>query len=339
MFTRRAFVATAAVTIASGRAAAQTSGDLVVNWTPGVNGVNFKTYFVDSFDHPDATRIIELFDGPRFTQMIANRRAPTFDVGVFTNVTIPLVSRSKLAAPLDKARIPSLADVDPAIATTGGLSTPIAYGCWGIAYDARRVKVPIESWADLLRDDLKGHVSAPNITYSSSVCSLDALASLKGGSLQAPSAGFEAMRQIRLSGPGLWEQDGIAVGWLKSGEIWATPFNGAQILALMQRPDAENLRFVVPKDGGYYLGFNAIKVANAPHPDRADRFIDHILSLPVQSAYGQGGAGRPVNVKAACSEAVERAIPPVSKLRQLDWDYLSNNREAISDAWNKAVNS
>ncbi|WP_204328416.1 hypothetical protein, partial [Stenotrophomonas maltophilia] len=61
-----------------------------------------------------------------------------------------------------------------------------------------------------------------------------------------PEAGLEGMRQVRLSGPGLWEQESIAVGWLKTGEVLATPIYSGNALALLDDPDVKDLRFVVP---------------------------------------------------------------------------------------------
>ncbi|HVY59811.1 MAG TPA: extracellular solute-binding protein [Xanthobacteraceae bacterium] len=313
-------------------------GQLVATWSPGASGANFKKSFADTFKQAEV-RIIGQYDGPRLTQMQANRSSPTVDIAVFTNVTTPLVMRSDLISPLDVKKIPNLSKVDPKTAFSNHLGAPVTYGCWGILYNAERVKTPIESWGDLLRADLKGHVSTANVTYSSSLCTVDALARLHGGSVKSPERGLEMIRQIRLSGPGLWDQDNIAFGWLKTGELWATPCNSAQLQHLLRDPDIPKLKFVAPKEGGYYLGFNVVKVANAPHPDLADQFINHMLDAQWQALLPKVGNTRPTNVDVAVPPAVAELVPPAANLHDLDWDYLAKNRRQLTNEWDRIVNA
>ena len=328
----------ALLALASNRATFAADEQLVATWSAGASGATFKKSFVDTFKEA-SVRIIGQYDGPRLTQMQANRSSPTTDIAVFTNVTTPLVMRSGLISPLDVHKIPNLAKVDPKVAFANKLGAPVTYGCWGILYNADRVKTPIKSWGDLLRADLKGHVSTPNVTYSSSLCTLDALAALKGGSVKTPERGLEMIRQIRLSGPGLWDHDNIAFGWIKTGELWATPCNSAQLQRLLRDPDIPQLKFVTPKEGGYYLGFNVVKVAHGPHPDLADRFINHMLDAQWQAGLTKFGNTRPTNIDVAVPPAVAKLVPPAAELHDLDWDYLAKNRKQLTDAWDRIVNA
>lgn len=344
MITRRYFGkgllagGSALLALKASREAFAADEELVASWSPGASGANFKKSFVDTFKEA-GVRIIGQYDGPRLTQMQANRGSPTADIAVFTNVTTPLVMRSGLVRPLDVGKIPNLAKIDPKITFANKLGAPVTYGCWGILYNAERVKPPIESWGDLLRADLKGHVSTPNVTYSSSLCTLDALAALKGGSVKSPDRGLEMIRQIRLSGPGLWDHDNIAFGWIKTGELWATPCNSAQLQQLLLDPDIPKLKFVTPKEGGYYLGFNIVKVANGPHPDLADRFINHMLDAQWQAILAKVGNTRPTNVDVIVPPSLAELVPPAAQLRELDWEYLAKNRKQITDEWDRIVNA
>ncbi|WP_027554189.1 PotD/PotF family extracellular solute-binding protein [Bradyrhizobium sp. Cp5.3] len=311
---------------------------LSVSWYPGVLGANFRRSFLDTFADKDRVVVTESFDSPRFTQMQASRARPNTDVAAFIDVLMPLVARSGLVAKLDPVRIPNLANVDPALMIWDSFAVPAAYGSWGIVYNAKRVSKPIVSWADLLRDDLKGRVTHPNVTYNSSIYSLDALASLASGGLRSPEAGMKAIRQIRLSGPGLWEQDSVAIGWLKTEEIWATPYFSGSVLALMQDKDVPDLKFVVPSEGGYAVPLNITKAASAPNDPMADRFIDHVLSDAAQSAWTQNGRTRPANRNVPVPAEIAEATPEISKLRRIDWNYFSQNRSALVASWNDVVN-
>ncbi|NLC35405.1 MAG: extracellular solute-binding protein [Alcaligenaceae bacterium] len=310
-----------------------------VGWYPGLLGSNFKRSYLDTYEYASTVKLVESFDNARFTQMQANRNRPNLHVGVFTDVLLPLIARSGLVAPLDVKKIPNLADFDPnVVRPVGEFAAPVTYGSWGIAYNSKYVKEPIRGWADLLRDDLKGHVSSPNITYNSSVYTLDAMASLKGGSLRDPVAGMELLHQIRKSGPGLWDQESIAVGWMKTGEIWATPYFSGNVLAMQRDPDLADLRFCLPEEGTYSLPMSVTRVVNPTGGDAPEAFINHMFGVEAQEAFARIGGGRPVNVKAKVPADVAALVPPAQDLKTLDWEYFAEHRAAIVDQWRQIVN-
>ncbi|WP_171523501.1 ABC transporter substrate-binding protein, partial [Acinetobacter baumannii] len=67
--------------------------------------------------------------------------------------------------------------------------------------------------------------------------------------------------------------------------VLATPIYSGNALALLDDPDVKDLRFVVPDEGGYVVPNNLVKLARCPNPEGADRFIDHMLGEPAQSAW------------------------------------------------------
>ncbi len=333
-----AAAAASAAALAPSLALAQAQ-EIAVGWYPGLLGGNFRKGFLDTFADAGSVKVIESWDNPRFTQMQANRNQPNLHVAIFLDVLLPIVARSGLIGELSAAQIPNLVDVDPRVQSAAGkFAVPATYGSWGIAYNAKHVKKPVTSWADLLRDDLKGHVSSPNVTYNSSIYTLDALSALKGGSLKSPQAGLEAMHQIRRGGPGLWDQESIAVGWLKTGEIWATPYFSGNVLAMMKDPDLADLKFAIPSEGAYAVSLNITRVKNATGGATPEAFINHMLSVPAQETWARVGGGRPVNAKAAVPREVAETVPTANRLRRVDWDYYAANRTAVVDQWNKVVN-
>ena len=334
---RRALLASAAGLPFASAAVGQ-EPKLAVSWYPGLLGANFRRSFLDTFAEKDKVQVTEAWDSPRFTQMQASRSRPNVDVAAFIDVLLPIVTRSGVLAKLDATAIPNLAKVDPALLIWDGFAVPAAYGSWGIVYNSRHVTTPIRSWGDLLRADLKGHVTHPNITYNSAIYSLDALARLGGGDLRSSEAGMRAIRQIRTSGPGLWEQESVAVGWLKTQEIWATPYFSGNVLALMSDPDLKDLRFVVPDEGAYAVPLNVTKVANSPNPALADRFINHLLSPEAQAPWIVNGRSRPANREIPVPADVAASVPEISKLKRIDWDYFAQNRSALVSSWNEIVN-
>lgn len=315
------------------------SAPLTIGWYPGLLGANFRRSFLDTYPAGKEARVVESFDNARFTQMQANRNQPNLHIGVFTDVLLPLIARSGLVAPITEAQVPNLKHLDPRVRLpVEQFAVPVTYGTWGIAYNAKKVGKAITGWADLMRDDLKGHVSAPNVTYNSSIYTLDALASLRGGSLRSPDAGLEALHQIRLGGPGLWDQESIAVGWLKSEEIWATPYFSGNVLAMMRDPDLADLRFCVPSEGAYALPMNVTQVVNSSAGNQPQAFINHMLGVEAQEAWARIGNARPVNRQAKVPDDVAAVVPTADKLRRLDWAYFAEQRTAIVDRWNKVVN-
>lgn len=330
-------LATAGLPLLSARAAEMER--IAVGWYPGLLGSNFRHGYLDTYEYASSVKIIESFDNARFTQMQANRNRPNLHVGVFTDVLLPLIARSGLVTKLDVTRIPNLASFDPHVPRpVGDLAAPVTYGSWGIAYNSKYIKEPLTGWGDLLRSDLKGHVSAPNITYNSSVYTLDAMAKLKGGSLRDPAGGMELMHQIRSSGPGLWDQESIAVGWLKTGAIWATPYFSGNVLAMQRDPDLKDLRFCLPKEGAYSLPMSVTRVVNSTGGDAPEAFLNHMFGVKAQEAFAKFGGGRPVNTKAAVPAEVAAIVPPAQELQSLDWEYFAAKRQEIVDQWAKIVN-
>jgi putative spermidine/putrescine transport system substrate-binding protein len=330
--------ALAATWFAAAIAIAQADKPVSVYWSAGQIGKNLKEAFVDTYPDKQLIRILEGGDNPRFTQMQANRSAPNFDIGTFIDVLLPLVIRSGLIMKIEESRVPNVAEIEPALRGWNDFAVSYSYGSWGILYNPETVKRPITTWSDLLREDLKGHVTAPNITYNSSIYTLDGLARMKGGSLKEPDAGLQAMREIRLSGPGLWDQESIAIGWLKTGEAWATPIFSGSALRLISEKDTAHLKFVAPADAAYLVATNFVRLTNSPNPSGADRFLNYMLSRDAQARWPSIGKSRPANRYAAVPPDVEASVPPAAKMLKIDADYFVANRTAIVQKWNEVVN-
>jgi putative spermidine/putrescine transport system substrate-binding protein len=328
-------VLTGAVAVAG---VAWAQNPLVIDWYPGLLGSNMKQSFVDTYDQKASIRIVDGFDSARFTQMQANRASPKSDVAAFTDLTLSLVGKSGLLEPLDVKRVPNLADVDPSTRVPQDFGVPFTYGCFGLLYNAKFVKQPLRSWGDLLRADLKGRVSGPNITYTGAFNMLGGLASLKGADIKNPEEAMKLAREIRQSGPGLWDQESVAVGWLKTGEIWATPYFSGNALAMMRDPDLKDLQFVVPAEGAFIVPLNLAKVKGGPNVAGVDRFINHALSVSSQETWARLGNSRPVNTKAKMPAEVEKSCPTANRLKSHDLDYLNANRSKLVDMWNQVVN-
>ena len=156
--------------------------------------------------------------------------------------------------------------------------------------------------------------------------------------MEKPEAGMKALRQIRLAGPGLWEQESIAVGWIKTEEIWATPYFSGTILAMKEEKDIPPLKFVVPEEGAYYVPMNVTKVTNSANPSGADRFINHMLAAGPQEMWTKIGRSRPVNRNVKVPHDVAETVPPVGDLRKIDWDYYARERSNLVTEWNSIVN-
>jgi|GEM_PF-1923153 len=312
---------------------------LNMNGFPGTIGNAFRKAFMETYDKRVNIRYVESWDSARFTQMQANRARPRDDVVMFTDLTLPLVAAAGLLEPFNPAIVTALADVDPAVRVAGDVGVPYGYGCFGIAYNAKYVKNPPQSWADLLKDEFKGHVSGPNISYSAAFNVMDGLSKTRGKSLHNPQDAMEMYRQIRQSGPGLWDGENMAIGWLKTGEIWVTPYHSGNTLALAMDPDLADIRFIVPKEGAYYAPLAVAKVKNGPNGgDVTDRFVNHVLDPANQEVYAQLNQVRPVNMKAKIPPQVAAACPTASELNKIDIEYMNLNRGKIIDQWNQIVN-
>ncbi len=225
---------------------------------------------LDTFESPEAM-LAKLKGG-------ADRE---FSLVVAPDYYVLQMAREGLLAPLEKAKLKNLANLDPFFLDPPydpGLrySVPYLWGTTGLAYREDLVKGSVDSYAVLfdparsvgpflLLDEMRETIGAAlkYLGYSVNATDPQALERAKGLLIEAKrrsvgfAGGVEALNRI-LAGD-------AALALAYSGDV------------LQARQEDERLHYVIPKEGGTLWTDALVVLKRGPSQDLAYRFIDFLL--------------------------------------------------------------
>lgn len=206
-------------------------------------------------------------------------RPDAYDLVVPSDYMVEVMRREGLLAPLDKAGIPNMANLDPLFVSpaydpANRYCAPYLWGTIGLGYDAAGVSRPVTRWADAL-DDPAGAVAlldspremigiallvlghSPNTTSPREIAAARDYLVARVGAVAAfvPDTG----------------QDLLAAGAADLVVEWS----GDMFQAMEDRP---GLRYVIPEEGSLIWTDNMCVLRDSPRRALAERFINFILS-------------------------------------------------------------
>jgi putrescine transport system substrate-binding protein len=227
-----------------------------------------------------------------------------YDVVVPTNEpTFSRLIRAGALRPLDRARLPHLAGLDPALMALVAASDPgnrfgaiYLWGTTGLGTNPDRIRAlapdaPLDSWQLLLDPAVARRVAPCGITIMDTPADvippiLKALGrdphSTEAADLDAVARALGAIRPYVRS-----FSSGAAINELASGETClAMTYSGDVIQARARAEEAKKgvtVRYVAPREGSE-LSFDMLAIpADAPHVEEALAFIDFVLRPDVMA--------------------------------------------------------
>ncbi|HTY51372.1 MAG TPA: extracellular solute-binding protein [Steroidobacteraceae bacterium] len=226
-------------------------------------------------------------------------------------------------APLPKARLPNLANLDPVIMAALAREDPgnahavvYAWGITGFAYDVARIRArlpqaPVDSWAMMFDPKVAAHFADCGIgLYESPAIILESVLAYLGerpdsedpAVLRKAEAALMAVRPyIRKIG-----NDSL-VDQLAHGELCLIIASDGDARQARERVRIAGLDrrigYSIPKEGAVMWMDTAAIPADAPHPDNARRFIDYLMDPKVAAA--NANAIRFANANAASQSLLQ----------------------------------
>ena len=204
-----------------------------------------------------------------------------YDVIFVTSPFVEALVKLGLAAELDHAKIPNLANLYPearSLAYDPGLahSVPYAWGTTGLCYRSDLVEGALDSWWDLLRpsDALKGKIT---MLATDRWLLLPGFKALGYSANTTDEAEVAAARDVLIEAKrGLLAYDDTTFySKLVSGEAWLVEaWDGWCNYGVAENPD---IVFTVPKEGADLWADTMVIMEASENKDAAHAFIDYVL--------------------------------------------------------------
>lgn len=353
--TRRAFLGTAATTVALAGCGGKKAKELRLFCYAGNHEAALRSAFVPVFEAATGATVT-LFAGwwGGVAQVkTAGKGNPPFDLMITDAIEGYPAAKDGLFAEIDFANVPNVkamtaAALDPWV-YRDKLGLPYPDAVMTLAYHTAAGPPPTR-WADLLRPDLDGKLGLYNHYYMSLYTFAAILADVSG----KPGTAHELIRTklddvFRFA---VEHRKRVKVWWptttdmlvsLNKREIVAGNMHSADILVpLMEKPD---LRAAVPPtDRAMVQVFWAIP-AGVTEKTLAEKALDVLFSHEVQLGFAKHGMATPradTAAQMAKEDAVWASLYPHTDeqfraLKYYPYDEYAKQWDAISDRWNRTV--
>ena len=209
-----------------------------------------------------------------------------YDLVVPSDYMLTIMRRENLVTPLNKDNVPNLKNIDPAFLNMpfdpgNRYCVPYQWGTGGIGYNIKKTGREIKQWADLFDPAFAGRVAMLNDPRMS----LAAVLLYLGYSPNTTNhAEIEQARDFLISQSKQIKTYTLNAGQdlLVNGDVDITVEWSGDIYQVMK--DHPDLRYAIPEEGTIVWVDNICVMANAPHPELAEKFINYLLEPQVGAA-------------------------------------------------------
>jgi spermidine/putrescine transport system substrate-binding protein len=271
---------------------------------------------------------------------------PGYDIIVPTDYMVATMIRENLLIPLDKSRIPNIANLNPALMNQAYdpdnvYSVPYQWGTIGVGYNTTAFPEGIDSWTDLWQhegpvawlDDRRGMLGialkllgySPNSTTESEIQAAKDYLIANGGNVT-----------------NIVGDDGQEL--LERGDVDATVEYNGDILTLMSECGCDTYAYVVPAEAAVLWVDNIAVPVGANNPDLAMVFIDYLLDPHVAADISNFTTYASPNQAAfdlgLITDAENPAVYPSAETQQnlFTYDALPPEAEVFyNDAWDEIL--
>ena len=301
----------------------------------------YKEALYDPFEAIcDCNLVIETGNSvERMSKIEANAADPVIDMAVISSHDALALARKDLLAQLDISQLSSHALLYPAAQDPIGDNMAVGYTFYASSIVYRTDLVEINSWADLLGEDLAGNVSLPNITGTQGPLWLMML---------NKAAGIEGTDYTGVISDIGEHADDIVTFYSRSSEL-AQLMNQEEVIAApvgrfaWSRFKSSPLPFAwAEPEEGQAGGMNVmIMTKGNGNEELAYEFMDYWLSTEVQTRVAEALIDSPANASVVVSDEVADNLTYgadlINSLNILAPSDIIDNRESWVEQWNTEV--
>ncbi len=275
----------------------------------------------------------------RMAKIEANAADPVIDLAVISSHDALSLAQKGLLQPLDTSRLSSFDQLYPSAQDPIGDHMAIGYTFYASSIVYRSDLVSIESWADLLGDELAGNVALPNITGTQGPLTLMMLDKAAGGDASDFSSTISAIGA---------HADDIVTFYSRSSEL-AQLMNQEEVIAApvgrfaWSRFKSSPLPFAwADPEEGQAGGMNVILMTKGNgNEELAYKLMDYWLSVDVQTRIAEALIDSPANMEVVVSDEIAENLTYgadlINSLNILPPADIIANRDAWVEQWNTEV--
>ncbi|WP_010141072.1 ABC transporter substrate-binding protein [Oceanicola sp. S124] len=274
----------------------------------------------------------------RMAKIEANAASPVIDMAVISTQDALALARKDLLAPIDSTRLSNFDKLYDSAKDPNGDGMAVGYTYYASSIVYRSDLVEIESWGDLLSDELAGEVALPNITGTQGPLTLMMLAEALG-----ETGGYGPV--ISTIGE---HSDDIVTFYSRSSEL-VQLMNQQEVIAAPVgkfawgsfKEAALPFAWANPKEG-QAGGMNVmIMTKDNGNEELAYQFMDYWLSTEVQTKVAEMQVDSPANKEVVVSDEIAENLTygadVIDNLNIMPAADVLDQREAWVEQWNTEV--
>lgn len=347
-FGRRTVLAGLLAAPALRRANAQANVQGTINLVAyaGIFQDNYTRTVVEPFKRRFPGVQVNYVPGGTSAQMLGTVRAqardPQVDVVLMDVTTSHIANLEGLFDEITPAEAPSLAELDPAARAVGldKFGPAVTYDHLVLVYDARDLRPPLATLADLWRPDLRGllAISAPPNIQGLALTAM--VEKMEGGDYTRSVD--KAIAKLRTLAPSVQtfepNPDGyslilngvvrVATGWNARAQLYSDETNG-------------RLGVLLPPEGSVFQINTINLVKGSKNRPAALAFLNYALSQEAQKAFTERMFYAPTNAAARIEPTAlaRTAATPANRARMIpvDWVGIAGIRDQWNNRWRREI--
>lgn len=273
----------------------------------------------------------------RFTKMMARKGNPQVDVALFAGAWAYKAMDEGIIKPYDASKLSNLDALFEACQDPLGGQYAIGYTVMhlGIFYRSDKVGA-IDSWKDLANDDIAGFLSIPHISTTFGPTVVHMLGKAYGSGLDDTEAGWAAIEALKPNLLTAYSRSSELNTLILQEEVYAAPYTSFAWGSI--KDSGLPVGRAMPEEG-LVGSFSMVSLgAGVKNEELAHMYIDHLLSLEVQTAEAMDLIDSPARIDVVVPPEIADNLTYgdelISQLVFFDQKDLADTQEEWLDRWN-----
>jgi putative spermidine/putrescine transport system substrate-binding protein len=267
--------------------------------------------------------------------------AATFDVSMLSRTVALRAARAGLVQKINLQAITNLGSTIEGTVLGDAMGVAMVMDSIDVMYVRSQVPNPITSWVDLWRPELSGKIALPSTKTPIPLYLIASLCKTMGGSekdASAVNAAFAKFKELKQHVRTFYTDPNQASVLIDRGDVAVAPQYSIRIGAVM-RNNKDVVR-ATPKEGVAAQPYDLVLVKSSKKAELAQKYINFILSEPVQSGLAEGLLATPVKRTVAIpSDVASLVMTDASRLNFFDEEYITAKQTEWFTRWEREIQS